>query len=96
MEDKCKGDACTGIYLFASGREARVPPDPTPDVELALPVAAQVDGARRDMNVHEVVHDPTLDVVQHPVDHVSLTNIHNFNVGKIPEEQKAAEKPIRD
>lgn len=47
-------------------------------------MAAQVDGARRDVDVHEVVHDPTLDVVQHPVDHVPLTNIHDLDVGKIP------------
>lgn len=72
------------MYLFAPGREARVPPDSTLDVELAFAVAAQVDGARRDMNVHEVIDDPTLDVVQHPVHHVPLTNIHDFDVGKIP------------
>lgn len=55
-------------------------------------MAAQVDGARRDVNVHEVVHDPTLDVVQHSVDHVSLTDIHNFDVGKIPKAQNSNTK----
>lgn len=47
-------------------------------------MAAQVDGARRDVNVHEVVDDPALDVVQHPVDHVALTHVHDFDVGEIP------------
>lgn len=84
------------MYLFSPGREARVPPDSTLDVELAFTVAAQVDGARRDMNVHEVVHNPTLDVVQHPVDHVSLTNIHDFDVGKIPKALTATQNTIRD
>lgn len=64
--------------------EARVPPDSTLDIELALTVTAQVDGARRDVNVHEVVNDPALDVVQHPVDQVPLTHIHDFDVGEIP------------
>lgn len=68
------------VYLFAPGREARVPPDSTLDVELAFAVAAQVDGARSDMNVHEVIDDPTLDVVQHPVHHVPLANVHDFDV----------------
>lgn len=85
VEDKSReATSLHPTYLFASGREARVPPDAALDVELALAVATQVDGARRDVDVHEVVHDPALDVVQHPVDHVSLTNIHNFDVGKIP------------
>lgn len=80
------------IYLFAPAREARVPTDSTLDVELTFAVAAQVDGARCDMNVHEVVDDPTLDVVQHPVDHVPLTNIHDFDVGKIPKASKQQQK----
>lgn len=73
------------MYLLSSWREARVPSDSTIDVELALAMAAQVDGARRDVNVHEVVDDPALDVVQHPVDQVPLTHVHDFDVGEIPE-----------
>lgn len=72
-------------YLFPSRREARVSTDSAVDVELALAVAAQIDGARRDVNVHEVVDDPALDVVQHPVDQVALTHVHDFNEGEIPE-----------
>lgn len=72
-------------YLLASGCEARVSSNSTLDVELALSMAAQVDGAWSDVDVHEVVDNPALDVVQHPVDQVPLTHIHYFNVGEIPE-----------
>ena len=48
-------------------------------------MAAQVDGARRDVDVHEVVDDPALDVVQHPVDQVPLSHVHDFDEGEIPE-----------
>lgn len=84
MREKCTHP--DGVYLFASGRETRVSADSTLDVELALTVAAQVDGARRDVNVHEVVDDPALDVVQHSVDQVPLAHVHDFDVGEIPEE----------
>lgn len=73
------------MYLFASWSEARVSSDASLDVELALAMAAQVDGARRDVDVHEVVDDPALDMVQHPVHQIALTHIHDFNVGEIPE-----------
>ncbi len=73
------------MYLFASGCETRVSSNATLDIKLALTMAAQVDGARCDVNVHEVVDDPALDVIQHPVDHVPLTHIHDFDVGEIPE-----------
>lgn len=76
------------IYLFASGCEAGVSSNSTLDVELALSVAAQVDGAWCDVDVHEVVDNPALDVVQHPVDQVPLTHVHDFNVGEFPERQR--------
>lgn len=81
--ESCEHADC--VHLFASGRETRVSANPTLDVELALTVAAQVDGARRDVNVHEVVDDPALDVVQHSVDQVPLAHVHDFDVGEIPE-----------
>ena len=73
------------MYLLAPGSEARVSSDAPLDIELALAVAGQVDGARRDVDVHEVVDNPALDVVQHPVHQIALTHIHDFNVGEIPE-----------
>lgn len=73
------------IHLFSPCSETRISTDPTLNVELALSMAAQVDGARRDVDVHEVVHDPALDVVQHSIDQIPLTHVYDFNVGKIPE-----------
>lgn len=70
--------------LFAPGGEARVSSDAALDVELALAVATQVDGARRDVDVHEVVDDPALNVVQHAVHQVALTHVHDLDVGEIP------------
>lgn len=73
------------MYLLPSGREARVATDSTFDIELTLTVATQVDRARSDVDVHEVVDDAALDMVQHPVDHVALAHIHDFDIREIPE-----------
>lgn len=51
---------------------------------LALPVATEVDGVRVHVDVHEVVDDFTLDVVLHPVDQETATNIYDLNEGQIP------------
>lgn len=75
------------LHLFAPSCESWVSSDATLDIKLTLAVAAQVDGARRDVDVHEVVDDPALDVVQHPVDQEALTHIHDFNVGEIPKKE---------
>lgn len=48
-------------------------------------MAAQVDGAWCDVDVHEVVDDPALDVVQNPVDQIPLTHVHDFDVREISE-----------
>ena len=44
----------------------------------------EVDGSRRDVDVHQVVDDPALDVVQHPVHQVAPTHVHDLNVGQVP------------
>lgn len=78
------GTLCVCVYLLSSGREARVPADATQQVELTLSVAAQVDGPGRDVDVHEVVDDPALDVVLHSVHQVSAAHVEDLDVGEIP------------
>lgn len=46
-------------------------------------MAAQVDGARRDVDVHEVVNDSTLDVVLHMVHQVSAAHVEDLDVGQV-------------
>ena len=47
-------------------------------------MATQVDGARRDMNIHEVVDDATLDVVLHTVHQVPTAHVEYLDVGQVP------------
>lgn len=51
-------------------------------------MAAQVDGARRDVNVHQVVDDPALNVVLHPVHQVPRPHIKDLYVGEVPSENR--------
>lgn len=44
----------------------------------------QVDGVGVHANVHEVVHNLTLDVVLHPVHKESLAHIHHFDKRQVP------------
>ena len=48
-------------------------------------MATEVDGARRDVDVHQVVDDPALDVVQDPVHQEPQTHVHDLDVGQVPE-----------
>lgn len=45
----------------------------------------EVDGVGVHMDVHEVVHDFTLDVVLHPVDQETTSNVDDLDEGQIPE-----------
>lgn len=74
----------TITHLFPSGRQARVSSNPPLDVEVALAVATQVDGARCDVDVHQVVDDSALDVVEDAVHQVAPAHVHDLNVGQIP------------
>ncbi|XP_025935281.1 3-hydroxyacyl-CoA dehydrogenase type-2 isoform X4 [Apteryx rowi] len=58
-------------HLAATGREPRVATDAATQVELALAVAAEVDGAGRHVDVHEVVHRAALHMALHPVRQVT-------------------------
>ena len=47
-------------------------------------MAGQVDGARCDVDVHEVVDDPALDVTLDPVHQVSAAHVEDLDVGQPP------------
>lgn len=70
--------------LPAPGGQSWVPANPALEVKLALPMPAEVDGAGRHMDVHEVIHDAALDVVSHAVHHVALPHVHDLDVGQLP------------
>lgn len=75
-------------HLFPPGRQARISSDPPLDVEVALTVAAQVDGTRRDVDVHQVVDDSALDVIEDAVHQVTTAHVHDLDVGQIPGEER--------
>lgn len=70
--------------LCPARRQPGVSPDATHEVEFALSVATQVDGSRRDVDVHEVVHDPALNVVLDPVHQVPAAHVEDLDVGQVP------------
>jgi hypothetical protein len=45
---------------------------------------AEVDGAGGHVDIHEVVHDSTLDVVSYTVHHIALPHVHDLDIGKVP------------
>ena len=47
-------------------------------------MATQVDGAWCNVNVHQVVYDSALDVVENAVHQVTTAHVHDFYVGQIP------------
>lgn len=47
-------------------------------------MAAQVDGPGGDVDVHEVVNNPALNVVLHSVHQVSAAHIEDLDVGELP------------
>lgn len=74
----------TRANLRPAGRQPGVSPDATHEVELALAVATQVDGSGGDVDVHEVVHDPALDVVLDAVHLVPAAHVEDLDVGQVP------------
>lgn len=51
-------------------------------------MAAQVDGAWCDVDVHEVVDDPALNVVLDPVHQVPAAHVEDLDVRQIPAKTK--------
>lgn len=78
--------------LCPARRQPRVSADAPHQVELALSVATQVDGPRGHVDVHEVVHDPALNVVLDPVHQVPAAHVEDLDVGQVP---KDAERLLR-
>ena len=54
-------------------------------------MATQVDGARRDVDVHQVVDDSTLDVANDLVHQVPAAHVHDLYVGQIPGAREAGQ-----
>ena len=80
---------CGCSYLSALRREAGVPPEPSLQVIGALSVPTQVDGSGLDVDVHQVVDDPALDVILDPVDEEPPADIDHLDEGEIPEGTQA-------
>lgn len=49
---------------------------------------AEVDGARCDVDVHEVVHYTALDMILNLVHQISGAHVEDLNVGQIPNAHK--------
>ena len=77
-------DKHTNKHLLAPARQARVSSDASFDVVVTLSMATQVDGAWCDVDVHQVVDDPALDVGLDLVHQVPPAHIHYLDVGQIP------------
>lgn len=71
-------------YLLASAGQARVAPDLALQVVFILPVPAQVDGAGLHVDVHQVVHNPALDVVLHSVHQEPPADVNHFDERQVP------------
>lgn len=77
--------------LPAPGGQPWVPADPALEVELALPMPAEVDGAGCHVDVHEVIYNAALDVVSHAVHDIALPHVHDLDVGQIPFQRRQGE-----
>lgn len=76
-------------YLLAPVGEARVTTNLPLEIELTLTMPTQVNGAGLDMDVHQVVNDPALDVILDPVDQEPPANVDDFDERKLPKENTA-------
>lgn len=77
-------DTYTVTHLFTTGRQAWIPSDATSDVEVALSMATEVDGAWCDVDVHQIINDSALNVVEDAVHQIPLTHVHYLNVWQLP------------
>lgn len=71
-------------HLPPPQREARVAAQPPLQVVRALPVSTQVDGARLDVDVHQVVDDFTLNVILDLVDQEAAAHVYDLDEGELP------------
>lgn len=85
----------SNTHLFSSGRQAWISSDPPLDVEVALTVATQVDGTWRNVDVHQVVDDSALDVIEDSVHQVTTTHVHDLYVGQISGDNRKQKKDVK-
>lgn len=71
-------------HLLAPVGEARVASNPPLEVELALPVPTEVNGAWLDVDVHQVINNPALDVILNSVHQEPPANVDDFDERKFP------------
>lgn len=71
-------------HLSPSVGQLRVPPEASLLVVMALSMATEVDGVGVHMDVHEVIHDFTLDVILHPIDQEATAHIDDLDEGQAP------------
>lgn len=76
-------------YLLAPVGEARVTSNLPLEVELAFTMPTEINGAGLDMDVHQVVNDPALDVILNPVDQEPPANIDDLDERKLPRKSTA-------
>jgi len=79
-------------YFFPPDRQSRVPSYSPFQIEFAFSMSTEVDWPRSHMDVHEVVDNSALDVIHYSVHKVTPSNVHNFNVRKIPFVSKQQQK----
>lgn len=72
-------------HLFSPGRQARVSSNASLDVKVTLTMATEVDGAWSDVDIHQVVDNSALDVVNNTVHHVPTAHIHDLYVRHVAE-----------
>lgn len=63
---------------------------------MALSVPTQVDGVGVHVDVHEVVHYFTLDVVLHLVDQETAADIDDLDEGEVPERKRGQQKESQE
>lgn len=64
--------------------QLRVSPDASLLVVMGLSVPTEVDGVGVDVDVHEVVHDFTLDVILHSVHQETAADVDDLDEGQVP------------
>ena len=68
---------------MASWRQVCVTSDPTVQVIHGFPVSREPDGTRADVQVHEVIHHPTLKIVLYAVDYDLGADIHDLEICEV-------------
>ena len=76
--------SCWVIVPVSLEEKLEVHPDAALHVVVTLSVAAQVDGVRVHVDVHQVVLDLALDVVLHPVHQETPAHVYHLDKRQVP------------